>query len=320
MSFSEAVFLDYASIHPEDLDTSALNDLADNWRFFDNAAPDEVMAGVGGAELIVSNKVVLDRPVLQAATRLKLVCIAATGVNNIDRVAAKEQGITVCNVPAYATPSVVQHVFSLLLALTTQHTRYQQAVVEGRWSQSPFFCLFDYPVRELQGLNMGIVGYGELGRAVAAVAEAFGMNILLARRNADDRRPGRVPLDELLTRADVVSLHCPLTEDTRNLIGTKELALMKADAILVNTARGGLVDEQALLAALKSGQIGGAALDVLAQEPPPADYFLLQQQLPNLIITPHVAWASRQARQRLVDEIAENIRAFLRGEPRNVVN
>lgn len=311
------MFLDYASLHPADLDLTALNGLAENWLFCENAKAEDVTAIIRDAEIVVTNKVVLDRRNLEAAAGLKLVCIAATGVNNIDLAAAGEQGIKVCNVPAYATPSVVQHVFSLLLALTTNHERYQQAVADGRWSRSPFFCLFDYPVRELQGLTMGIVGYGTLGRAVAAMAEAFGMKRLIARRNSEDKRPGRIDLDDLLMQADVVSLHCPLTDETRNLIGERELAQMKNDAVLINTARGGLVDEHALLAALTAGRLGGAALDVLAIEPPPADYFLLREKLPNLIITPHVAWASRQSRQRLVDGIAENIRAFARGERRN---
>jgi glycerate dehydrogenase len=225
----------------------------------------------------------------------------------------------VCNVDGYATPSVVQHVFTLLLALTTRFNEYTSAVKQGDWSRSSFFCLLDYPIRELDGKTIGIVGYGHLGRAVASIAEAFGMTVLLAKRNIEDTRPGRVALHDLLPQVDVLSLHCPLTEETRGMIAADELALMKKDAVLINTARGGLVDEYALLDALKAHQIGGAGLDVLEKEPPPPGYPILKADLPNLIITPHTAWASRESRQRLLDEIALNIEAFKAGELRNAV-
>jgi glycerate dehydrogenase len=222
-------------------------------------------------------------------------------------------------VHGYATASVVQHVFTLLLALTTRFNEVTSAVKQGEWSRSRFFCLLDYPVRELAGKTIGIIGYGDLGKAVAHVAEAFGMQVLLAKRNPNDDRPGRIALEELLPRVDVLSLHCPLTSETKGIIGADELALMKKDAVLINAARGGLVDEVALVEALRQEKLGGAAIDVIEVEPPPENYPLLGVSLPNLIITPHVAWASRESRQRLLDEIALNIEAFKAGQIRNRV-
>jgi glycerate dehydrogenase len=256
---------------------------------------------------------------LSQAKKLQLICVAATGTNNIDLDAAATHNIPVCNVHGYATPSVVQHVFTLLLTLTTRFNEVTSAVKRGDWSRSKFFCLLDYPVRELAGKTIGIIGYGALGKAVAHVAEAFGMQVLLAKRNHNDHRPGRIALEELLPRVDVLSLHCPLTKETQGLIGADELVLMKKDAVLINTARGGLVDEAALVEALLQKKLGGAAVDVIEAEPPPDNYPLLEVSLPNLIVTPHVAWASRESRQRLLDEIALNIEAFSAGQIRNRV-
>ena len=320
MQLERAVFLDVASVHPEDLDTGCLQAAMPNWQWRHNTTADEVGAAIADADVVVVNKVVLQRPQLEQAKQLKLICAAATGVNNIDVAAASELGVTVCNARGYATSSVVQHVFALLLTLVTRLDAYRKDVKTGRWSASEFFCLLDYPIRELQGMTLGIVGYGELGQAVARVAQAFGMNVLVAKRNAGDTREGRLDLHALLPRVDVLSLHCPLTDETRGIIGEAELALMKPDAILINTARGGLVDEAALLEALQQNRLGGAALDVLAQEPPSADSPLLQHPLPNLVITPHTAWASREARQRVLQEVADNIVAFRQGKPRNAVN
>jgi len=263
----------------------------------------------------------LDAATLAQAPELKLICVAATGTNNVDLAAAKERGITVCNVRAYGTAAVVQHVFSLITALSNNLLAYTAAVREGRWQRSEQFCLMDYPIRELAGRVMGIVGYGELGQAVARLAEAFGMQVLVAARiGAEaDGQPGRVPLDELLGRVDVLSLHCPLTEQTRGMIGAAELAHMKADALLINTARGGLVDEPALAEALREGRLGGAGFDVLTVEPPRQGNPLLAADLPNLILTPHMAWASRESRQRLLDQVADNIQAYRQGRPQNVV-
>lgn len=319
MSLPLAVFLDLASIHPDDLDVSCLSDMSLDWRWRDNTEEADVADAIAEADVVITNKVVLSEESLSQAKNLKLICAAATGVNNIDLVAAKKHDITVSNVRAYATPAVAQHVFSLLLALTTRLEQYQQDVFDGGWSRSEFFCLLDYPIRELQGLTLGIVGYGELGRKVATLAECFGMKVLVAKRNKGDNREGRLDLHELLPRVDVLSLHCPLTDETYGLIGKQELALMKADAVLINTARGGLVDEKALFEALRENRLGGAGLDVLEQEPPPADYFLLQDKPANLIITPHTAWASSESRQRLINEIAKNIEAYQQGQARNIV-
>lgn len=314
-----AVFLDLDSVDRDDLDLSKLNAVVDSWQWHGLVKEDELNEVLASADVVVSNKVVLSDEQLSKARNLKLVCIAATGTNNIDLEAAARNNIAVCNVHGYATPSVVQHVFTLLLALTTRLNEYTAAVKQGDWSKSAFFCLLDYPIRELDGKTIGIVGYGHLGRAVTKVAEAFGMKVMLAKRNTADQRPGRVELHDLLAQVDILSLHCPLTEENRGMIGAAELALMKKDAVLINAARGGLVDEDALLDALKTQQIGGAGLDVLEKEPPPPGYPLLKADLPNLIITPHIAWASRESRQRLLDEIALNIEAFKAGELRNAV-
>lgn len=314
-----AVFLDLDSIDRDDLDLSKLNAVVDSWQWHGLVKEGELDEVLASADVVVSNKVLLTDERLSKAKHLKLVCIAATGTNNIDLEAAARNNIAVCNVDGYATPSVVQHVFTLLLALTTRFNEYTTAVKDGAWSRSRFFCLLDYPIRELAGKTIGIVGYGHLGKAVASIAEAFGMKVLLAKRNIEDERPGRVALHDLLPQVDVLSLHCPLTAETRGLIAADELALMKKDAVLINTARGGLVDEDALLEALKLQQIGGAGLDVLETEPPPAGYPILKAELPNLVITPHTAWASRESRQRLLDEIALNIEAFKAGELRNAV-
>ncbi len=318
-NIQSAAFLDLDSVDRDDLDLSKLTAAVDNWQWHGLVKDEELHEVLSRVNVVVSNKVVLTDEHLSRAQDLKLVCIAATGTNNIDLEAAARNNIAVCNVDGYATPSVVQHVFTLLLALTTHFNEYTSAVKDGDWSRSRFFCLLDYPISELAGKTIGIVGYGHLGKAVASIAEAFGMEVLLARRNMQDERPGRVALHDLLPQVDVLSLHCPLTEETRGMIGADELALMNRDAVLINTARGGLVDEDALLDALKIQQIGGAGLDVLEKEPPPAGYPILKADVPNLIITPHIAWASRESRQRLLDEIALNIGAFKAGKIRNAV-
>ncbi|HEY9148605.1 MAG TPA: 2-hydroxyacid dehydrogenase [Gammaproteobacteria bacterium] len=315
------VFLDRDSLDPGDLDLTALQATLPQWRLYGATSAGQVAERIADAQVVVSNKVMLDEAALAAAPRLRLIAIAATGTNNVDLEAAARRGIAVCNVRRYATPSVVQHVFALLLNLTRRLNDYQRAVAQGRWQQSGQFCLLDYPIGELNGRTLGIIGYGELGEAVARVAgQAFGMQVLLAQRPGAPPRQGRLPLGELLPQVDVLSLHCPLTEATRGLIGAAELALMKPGAILINTARGGIVDEQALAEALRAGRLGGAAIDVLEREPPADDNPLLQGDLPNLIVTPHIAWASREARQRLTDQLAQNIRAFLEGRPQNLVS
>jgi glycerate dehydrogenase len=313
------VFLDIDTLGREDLDLQPLESSLPEWTLLDNTPPGQTATAIRNAEVVVSNKVVLGEALLRSAGRLKLICIAATGTNNVDLEAAGELGITVCNVRAYATTSVVEHVFTLLLMLSRRIEEYRQAVARGDWQRATGFCLLGYPVRELSGQTLGIIGYGELGRAVAGMGRAFGMNILVARRPGTPPDPGRMPLNDLLQAADVISLHCPLTAETRGMIGAQALGLMRRSAILINTARGGIVDEAALCRALQTGQIAGAAVDVLSEEPPRHGNPLLELALPNLLVTPHIAWAGRNARQALVNEIAANVRAFLDGRPRNRV-
>ena len=317
-----AVFLDKASLYPDDLDFSGLEKVA-HWQWFDNGfddiSPGDMQHCLEHAEILVSNKVSVDHEIIGNSRQLKLICVAATGVNNVDLEAAKSRGVQVCNVRAYATSSVVQHVFSLILALNRKLFSCNKAVANGDWSRSDYFCYFGEPISELQGKTIGIIGYGELGQAVAKVARCFGMDVQLAKRDASDSREGRVDLSTLLAVSDVVSLHCPLTENNFHMIAEDELALMKPDALLINTARGGLIDEQALLRALEKQEIGAAALDVLEEEPPSVNNALTNYCSDNLLITPHIAWASRESRQRLIDEIAENIKAFQQGKLRNIV-
>lgn len=313
------VTLDADSLGP-DLELTGLRDRLDSWDWHGRTAPEEVADRIRAAEVVITNKAVLDADAFAAARRLRLVCVAATGVNNIDLDAAREHGVTVCNATGYGTPSVVQHTFALILALATRLPDYQAAVRAGEWSRSPFFCLLDFPITELAGRTLGIIGHGTLGQGVAAIARAFDMDVQVAARpDATDIPAGRVAVDDLLERADVLTLHCPLTEATRGLIGRAELARMKPTGLLVNTARGGIVDEAALAEALRTGTIAGAGMDVLTREPPRDGNPLLADDIPNLIVTPHSAWGSHAARQRLVDQVGEHIANFRAGQPTNVV-
>lgn len=305
-----AVLLDQASLHPEDLDFRALHALPLTLVVHAQTAPHEVAARLEGAAIAICNKVVIDEAVMAACPALGAIAVTATGTNNIDRAAAARRGIAVYNVEGYGTRAVAQHTFALLLALTNRLAEYTRDVTSGRWSASPTFCLMDHPVRDLDGAVLGIIGFGALGREVARLGEAFGMQVLVAEGEGGPA-PGRLPLPEVLARADVVSLHTLLTPRTEKMMNAERLAQMKRGALLVNTARGALVDELALLAALQSGHLGGAALDVLSVEPPPADHPLLTAHLPTLIITPHCAWVSRGARQRLVDGTVANLRRHL---------
>jgi glycerate dehydrogenase len=315
------VFLDLHTVGPEDLDLDPLTATLDSWSLREQTRADEVPQVIRDADIVVTNKVPIDRETLQVANSLVLICVAATGTNNVDLVCARERNITVCNVRSYATSSVVEHVFSLIFALNRRLDEYRQAVSNGRWHSAKSFCLLDYPIRELAGQTLGIIGYGELGRAVARMGEAFGMHILVAQRPGTETGPeaGRVPLDQLLARSDIISLHCPLTEATHDLIGDRELEKMRDNALLINTARGGIVNETALSEALHAGRIAGAAVDVLSEEPPRTGNPLLDDSIPNLLVTPHIAWAGINARQTLINELAANIRAFLDNRPRNVV-
>ena len=316
----KAVFLDYETLSRDDIDVTPILRAGVEVELFGVTAEDELETRIADANIVIVNKVRLGPVQMDAAPGLRLVCLAATGTNNVDLDAAQARQIGVCNIVAYCTQSVVQHVFAAILNLTHRLNEYQALLHSGAWKDSPQFCMLDYPIRELSGLTIGIVGLGELGRAVARVAEAFGMRVVVANRpGTEPSGEGRLPLDDVLREADVVSLHCPLTDQTLGLIGDRELSLMKPEALLINTARGGLVDSGALAKALREGRIGGAGIDVLAQEPPVDGDALLDPGLPNLIVTPHIAWAAREARQRAVDEIAANIASFLSGGSRRRV-
>ena len=286
---------------------------------------DELPARLEGVRCAVINKFVLDRPRLEhpSAARLELIAVGATGTDNVDIACARERGIAVCNVPGYATTAVAQYTLALILELATQAARYAQGTRMGHWQESTIFTRHDYPSFELQGRVLGLVGYGNIGRKVAEMARVFGLRVIVAGRVGEDRpRPDRFTLEEVLRQADFVSLHCPLTPLTEGFINRRTLSLMKPTAYLVNTARGGLVDEGALVDALERGRIAGAALDVISQEPPDEGHPMMEAaaRLDNLLITPHCAWAARETRQRLMDEVFENVQAFRRGERRNRVD
>lgn len=315
-----AVFLDHQSLDLGDLDLSPLRQQFDEFELFAATRPEQVAERLQGAVAVVSNKVVLDAQTLAANPQLKLILVAATGTNNVDLAAARAQGITVCNCQGYGTPSVAQHTLALLLALATRLVDYNRAVAAGEWAKAQQFCLLDFPIVELEGKTLGLLGHGELGSAVARLAEAFGMRVLSGQIPGRPARDDRLPLDELLPQVDALTLHCPLNDHTRHMIGSRELELLKPGALVVNTARGGLIDEQALADALRSGHLGGAATDVLSVEPPAAGNPLLADDIPRLLITPHSAWGAVEARQRIVGQLSENAQAFFAGQPRRVVS
>ena len=316
--FNRAVMLDKGSLDNDDIDFSQLKTLANNWAFYDETQPAQTQERIKDAELVITNKVIIDQTILEKTNQLKLICIAATGTNNVDLISAKEQKVRVCNVTGYATDSVVQHVFTLILMLHTKLSQYDALVRSKKWDNSTHFCRLDYPITQVAGKTLGIIGYGELGKAVAKSAKAFGLNVLVAQSLTQNKKNNRVELDELFSQSDIISLHCPLTEDTRHLINKNNLALMKSHSMLINTARGDIVNENDLLNALKNKTIAAAGLDVLSQEPPDGN-ILIEANLSNLIITPHIAWASQVSRQQLVDEIAKNIQAYLSQTERNCV-
>jgi glycerate dehydrogenase len=315
-----AIFLDYATVSFKgDLDPATLHRALPGLEIRDHTRQEDVSESIAGREVVLLNKLRLTREIIETTPALKLVALTATGTNNVDLVAAAERGIAVCNLRDYCTASVVQHVFGTLLMLTQRLRDYDALVRSGAWQRGDQFCMLDFPIRELTGRTLGIVGYGTLGRGVAHAAAAFGMDVVVANRPGGERQPGRVDLDELLPRADVLSLHCPITPATQGMIGAPQLARMRPDAVLINTARGGLVDPVALADALRAGRLGGAAIDVLEQEPPVNGNPLLAGDIPNLIVTPHVAWAAREARQRCLDELAANVEDFRRGGRRGRV-
>jgi glycerate dehydrogenase len=313
------VFLDYQTVSNGDLDPAALHRAAGDIHFYPLSSELEIGERIADAEVVLTNKVKLPRERLNAARELKLIALAATGTDNVDLAAARERGIAVCNVRSYCTASVVQHAWSMILSLTQHLPGYARLAVDGTWARKEEYAVLAYPIRELAGRTFGVIGWGTLGRGAARVAEAFGMRVIIASRAGEAVEAGRLPLDEFLRAADVVSLHCPLTAATRGLIGARELALMKPDALLINTARGALVDGQALADALRAHRLGGAGVDVLPHEPPLQGDPLLDSTIPNLIVTPHIAWAARDARQRCIEEMAANIEDFLRGGRRGRV-
>ena len=314
------VVLDGYTVNPGDLSWGELEGLGE-CEVHERTQPDEVIGRAADAEIILVNKVVMSRQVIAQLPKLAYIGVLATGYDVVDLEAARERGIPVTNVPAYSTESVVQTVFAHLLNLALRVGQHSETVRQGRWEKSPDFCYWDYPLVELTGLTMGIVGFGRIGRAVARVASSFGMRVL-----ANTPRPDSGPhdgvdfasLEKLLTSSDVVSLHCPLTAETEGLISAERLALMKPSAFLINTSRGRVVDEQALATALNKSRIAGAGVDVLSSEPPAADNPLLTAD--NCYVTPHIGWATRAARKRLLDTVVANTRAFLEGRPQNVVN
>ena len=287
--------------------------------------PEQTVSRLTGHAIAVINKITFDKAVFDApeAACVKLIAVAATGTDVIDKAEAAKHGVKVCNVPGYASQAVAQFTIALMLELATRAGSYSAAVKAGEWQKSLVYTLLTYPQMELSGKKLGIIGYGNIGQTVAKIAGALGMELLIGARPGDPAPPAdRVPLEHLFRAADVITLHCPLTPETRNLVNAQSLATMKPTAFLINTARGALIDEAALIETLRQKRIAGAALDVITQEPPPANHPMIAaaRELPNLIVTPHTAWSAREARQRLLNEVEANISAFLEGKPRNIVN
>ena len=318
----KAVFLDYGTIGPEDLDHSPLEKAVADLTLYDSTTPQELPARIHDAEIVYTNKIRFDDATFGLAKSLKFIGLTATGTDNIDLDAARRHDVAVCNIRAYCTQSVVEHVFGVLLNFTHSLAKFNALVRAGEWQKADNFCKLDHPLRELSAMTMGIVGYGELGRGVAGIARQFNMRVLIARRRGTLPAIGddRTDFDDLIEQSDVISLHCPLSEDTREMLGAEQFRRMKNDAILINTARGGLIDSAALVNALEQGEIAAAAIDVLPQEPPVDGNPLLDYRGDNLVMTPHVAWATVEARQNAVDELAANVAAFLAGERRNRVD
>ncbi|HET7715499.1 MAG TPA: D-2-hydroxyacid dehydrogenase [Bauldia sp.] len=316
---AEIVFLDRETLSPETRLRSP--NFPHRLIVHDRSAPGEVAARIADADIVITNKVPVRAEAIAGASRLRLIAVCATGTDMVDVKAAVARGVVVSNVRNYATVTVPEHVFALIFALRRNLLAYRDSVRAGRWQRASQFCFFDHEIHDLAGSTIGIVGRGSLGQAVARIAEAFGMQVLFAGRKGAAAPPAPyVPFADVLRRSDIITLHVPLTPDTRHLIGTAEFALMERRPILINASRGGLVDEVALGGALRSGRIAGAGFDVASAEPPPGDHPLMGLlDLPNFILTPHVAWASREGQQALADQLVDNIDAFWRGEPRNVV-
>ncbi len=315
----KGIFLDFATVSHDDIDPSPLRGALGELVLHDVTPPAGIATRIRDADCVLANKCRIGAEEMDAAPALKLIALAATGYNNIDIAAAKARGIAVTNIRAYCTPAVVQHVFALMLALNQAMDAYRRLLAEGAWKRSAQFTLLDFPIHELNARTLGIIGHGELGSAVGNVADAFGMRVLIAERKGREPRAGRVAFETVLRESDVISLHCPLTPETEHLIDAAALKVMKRDAILINTARGAIVDETALANALRNGEIGGAGIDVLSEEPPVHGNPLLDPGIANLIVTPHIAWAAIESRQRAVQQMADCIAAFRRGERMNRV-
>jgi len=312
------VVLDGHTLNPGDLSWSGLEALG-ACTVHARTPPERVVERARGAAIVLTNKTVLGADLIAQLPDLQYIGVLATGTNVVDCAAARQRGIPVTNVPAYSTRSVAQATFALLLELTQQTGHHARTVRDGRWCASPDFCYSDHPLVELDGLTLGLIGYGHIARVVAGIAQAFGMRVIAHRLS--NKTAGGVALtdlESLLRESDVVSLHCPLTADNQGMLDARRLALMKPGAFLINTARGPLIDEQALADALNAGRLAGAGLDVLSVEPARPDNPLLSAR--NCLITPHIAWATGAARRRLMDAVTANVRAFLAGSPENVVN
>lgn len=303
----KGVFLDCETLNQNDLDFSILTSTLDHWDLWPSTTPGQTVARIQEADLVVTNKVCLTADVLEQVSKLRCICVCATGTDNIDVVKANALGIKVYNVKGYSTASVIQHTIGLLMILASKLNDYINLVNQGAWINAKYFCLQAFKTTELADKVLGIVGFGAIGSGVASVAERLGMKILVAKRD----QAGRYDLDNFLPHIDVLSLHCPLTAQTHRLIGAREFSLMKKGSLLINVSRGGLVDEKALSEALFSSHLGGAALDVVSQEPPAKESLLFSNPPPNLIITPHVAWATFEARQRLLTQVRQNVLKFI---------
>ncbi|MEZ8700390.1 D-2-hydroxyacid dehydrogenase [Vibrio cyclitrophicus] len=316
----KVVFLDRATI-PSQIHLKPLS-FEHEWLEYDFTAPDLVAERVLDADVIITNKVVLNADNLSQAQQLKLIAVSATGVNNVDVDYCNEKNIAVANIQGYATQSVPEHVIAMLFALKRNLVGYHQDIEAGEWQKDKQFCFFTHPIQDIAGSTLGLMGSGSLGQATAALAKAIGMKVIFAeRKGADSCREGYLPFDAVLQQADAISLHCPLTEATRNLISEPELAMMKPSAVLINAGRGGLVDEQALVEALVNHQIAGAGMDVFTQEPADkSNPLLANSHLSNLLLTPHVAWGSDSSIQKLSDILMDNIEAFVEGKPQNLVS
>jgi len=290
------------------------------WAEYGETSLQDIVQRAHAASIVICNKLPMRAETLSQLSHLKLIAIAATGVDNVDLEFCRQNKISVCNTRGYAVNSLPEHALMLMLALRRSLIQYREDIRVGHWCSAKQFCLLDHPIEDLREATLGIIGYGRLGQSMAKLAQAIGMKVLIAEhKKASIIRAGRTKFEEVLRDSDVISLHCPLNEQTKDLISAEELKLMKQRAILINTARGGLINDAALINALSIRQIAGAGIDVLRTEPPSEDNLLLQADLPNLLITPHNAWASRQAMQALADQLIDNLEAFVRGEPRNLV-